>query len=29
MEFQTVVFYLFGAIAVAAALGVILVRNPT
>lgn len=28
MEFQTVVFYLFGAIAVAAALGVILVRNP-
>ncbi|WP_028874904.1 NADH-quinone oxidoreductase subunit J [Tepidiphilus margaritifer] len=28
MEFQTVVFYLFGAIAVAAALGVIVVRNP-
>lgn len=28
MEFQTVVFYLFGVIAVAAALGVILVRNP-
>lgn len=28
MEFQTVVFYLFGAIAMAAALGVILVRNP-